>query len=399
MFNFHIWPLCRNDLFLKLNKGDFSRFKENNSSKNTYYQSKFEENKSHILFYLENLYSVKANDIFIDRVCDYKINKLSEYNNLLFYKNNKLMNKKVFTNFLYIQSFMCFVFNFLKNANTVFLLLKLYKNIFGLLFSIFYSFKIYFKLCYVHVAAKRIKGIIQILNITDFYTSNYYNTINYAFVLAFSRCKRSTYNLQHGNQSFYHCAFHPFHNVPEKGYDLVPKYFICTDLNSSKSIELWKPFRPQVIIENSSPNIVTENQRKNTKFTILITLHPRIGISPSIILKVISLSVQFPIIWMIRPHPRFDVTEVQSIYKSYPNCFISDPSCSDIYFALSNCNLHITGFSSSFINANTMKIKTYFIDKRALNYYNNYDVENFLFTNSHELLSNILKESSNHQSK
>ena len=115
MFNFHIWPLCRNDFFLKLNKGDFRRFKENNSSKNTYYQSKYEENKSHILFYLENLYSVKANDMFIDRVCDYKINKLSESNNLLFYKNNKLMNKKVFTNILYIQSFMYFVFNILKS--------------------------------------------------------------------------------------------------------------------------------------------------------------------------------------------------------------------------------------------------------------------------------------------
>ena len=102
---------------------------------------------------------------------------------------------------------------------------------------------------------------------------------------------------------------------------------------------------------------------------------------------------------MIRPHPRFDVTEVENIYKSYNNCFISDPSCSDIYFALSDCNLHITGFSSSFINANTMKIKTYFIDKRALNYYNNYDVENFLFTNPQELLSNILKESNNHQPK
>jgi hypothetical protein len=254
-----------------------------------------------------------------------------------------------------------------------------------------YTLKTFYKLCIIHTAANKIQDIVKKNKILTFYTSNYYNTPNYCLLLAFNRCNLVTYSIQHGNQSYFHPAFHPFNNVPSNGFEVVPKHFICNDNKSTESIQLWNPKFHSTIIENQY-FVSRDSSSKNSSFTILVTLQPRLGIMPNLIVETIRLSTRYPILWKIRPHPRFNFLEVNNNYNSFNNCIVCDPSKSDIHTSLSSCNLHITGFSSSFIDANSIGIKTFFIDKRALSYYKNYNIDSFLFQESKHLLSRILKE-------
>jgi len=245
-------------------------------------------------------------------------------------------------------------------------------------------FRMHLRVMYVYVYYAYLKWKLRGVKISALYTDTYYTCISMAYVLYCKKNNIDTINVQHGNQSKAHPAFCEWHSVHASGYNVIPATFYCWDKESSSGILSWNNvFHSPVIVGHPLADVFktkfSERHFERDHRIVLITLQPRIGLCNDIISSIIQKSVDEPVVWYVRLHPRQDnqygkaVRLYASISKSVE---VFSSSESSIFEQLINVDLHITGFSSAYLEAKYLNVPTIFFDKRALEYYPDYIFRN-----------------------
>jgi hypothetical protein len=217
----------------------------------------------------------------------------------------------------------------------------------------------------------------SVKSIKTMYTANFYSAESMALTIACKRLGVYTINMQHGNQSVVHPAFGDWKSMPLQGYEIIPSIFYCWDDISAASILAWNN-------HNHITKVVghplakykqyyfdyTSNTKNNKCKIILVTLHPRIGLAPQVILEAIRMSLKIDWSWIIRMHPRQKGEDVLKLYRECSdNIIVHSPDEINLYESLLKCDIHITGFSSCVLEAEHFNVETIFIDKLAASYY------------------------------
>ncbi|MBY0123457.1 tetratricopeptide repeat protein [Bacillus sp. S/N-304-OC-R1] len=229
---------------------------------------------------------------------------------------------------------------------------------------------------------------------------NYYQKNSYAFILAARRVGIPTIDIQHGNHRDYY--YHRWSNTPEKGYNILPNFFWCWDKDSATNInewalqtnvhkainggnpwiELWKDGSRPFVKKYES---IIKKFINDKKTNILVTLQPLYGFTnwdeniPSWLLEAIEKSPK-NWRWFIRYHPsmlgiyRNEMENCESILSKLietGKVETKQATSVPIMAILRNVDIHITGFSTSGIEAMHLGIPTITIHDQAKLFYNN----------------------------
>jgi hypothetical protein len=229
---------------------------------------------------------------------------------------------------------------------------------------------IIFMSIYFYSALKNVK------NIKTMYTANFYSAESMALTITCKRLGVCTINMQHGNQSVVHPAFGEWKSMPLQGYETIPSIFYCWDDISAASILAWDNHNHiakvvgNPLVKLKEYYFKNKNTKNNKCKIILVTLHPRIGLAPQVIIEAIRMSHKTDWSWIIRLHPRQKEKNVLNLYNECSdNLIVQSPDEMNLYESLLKCNIHITGFSSCALEAEYFDVETIFIDKRAASYY------------------------------
>ena len=167
----------------------------------------------------------------------------------------------------------------------------------------------------------------------------------------------STINLQHGIQGALHPAFNfrAFKVIKLPKY--VPAIFNCYYLGNRHNL-----YHPDISVNLKKRE--TQPIRKKQLKKILVTLQPSFYLNheiKNVFLRLAKRGVEIK----FKPHPRVNpqYDEIKNLCK-FNNMEIL-PNNIHISEALKDIDAHITGFSSSGLDAVKAQVKTYFLDKRA----------------------------------
>lgn len=360
-----------------------------------------EHNESY-LFYYCNSYQIPFGDNFIDRVLFKEIKKAKNCFNILYYSSHIFANYnylfKISKLILKVLSILCLPLLFLKIISVV----NLYKFINKYNLHTAQNLKIYFKFLiktiFFILSLPIYKYILKKYKIRKYYTSNFYNYENFILIHCANCLNIETINIQHGNQSSMHPGFSSWRYMPKFGYSMFPKKFYCWDEESMKPIMKWncEVYKP-ILYKNPLLALYTKKKRRNNEiFNILICLHPRIGVFPKLIKELLLNINEDKINWIIRPHPRFNFKETKSYYSEFGNNLrVSNPSNESLYSIFADTDIHITGFSTTCLDALNFNINTYFIDPLALKYYPTIANKKNVFLDSKTLKSKLIKDANN----
>ena len=172
-----------------------------------------------------------------------------------------------------------------------------------------------------------------------------------------------TKNLQHGVQGPDHPAFNFRSFTPMKLPSYVPDIFYCYYLEANHNLK-----HPQlkIVYQGKQEKSIKPKDIKN----ILITMQPSFEFTSAYRRIFYKLAKRHYHIYF-KLHPRSN-PQREVIEKLCLNDGLEIlPIDISINFALRNIDLHITGFSSSAIDAWELGVKTYFLDERAMNLYPN----------------------------
>ena len=203
----------------------------------------------------------------------------------------------------------------------------------------------------------------------EIYFSNYYSLKSLAICSAGKSLGLKTLNLQHGVQGCRHPAFNFRAFKSKKLPQYVPDTFYCFYLNVNHSL-----IHPETTVIMKKHNTVV-NRSEKVK-SVLFSMQPSFSMNDDVISALKKLA-ESGILVKLKQHPR----------ASFCNPLISDLCKSDgitilsnnlhISNALEDVEVHITGFSSSAIDAAKVGVKTYFMDRRALELYSSLISEGF----------------------
>lgn len=228
---------------------------------------------------------------------------------------------------------------------------------------------------------------------------NYYGEDGLSFNLACYEFGIPSIDIQHGVQGDYHIAYGNWGRLPVGGYRLLPTYFWCWSEEERKSIEKWSSsFHQPIVLGNlwleqwrgHSP--LTEkydkqfirNDDQHEERRILVTLQPLYGLPgwennlPDWFLHAIKDSPS-NWKWWIRLHPqmfkgRYDF-EAQNTYNSIKQhnllgkVEIKKATELPLYALLRHCDIHITGHSTTVIEAEQFGVPSVIIHINGVYHY------------------------------
>lgn len=201
----------------------------------------------------------------------------------------------------------------------------------------------------------------------------YYADIGLALNLACSRIGIISFDIQHGVQGDNHGAYGSWKNVSDKGYKLLPDYFLCWSELEKKAIDNWSinlKKHQSIITGNLFADLWRNNKYgwdkqysevlnvkiKNSLPRILLTLSWDISDEKSIgsTLKVIA-KTQHKYEWLIRLHPSMHAEKpvITEMLKNNNITRYELDAASELplFSLLSNIDTHITHSSSAAIEA------------------------------------------------
>ena len=198
----------------------------------------------------------------------------------------------------------------------------------------------------------------------------FYSTSNYGHNLA-ARKKATSIDFQHGNVS----STHPAYAIPGN-QNVLPDKFWLWDEYSFRNMLSWSQDR---LILGGNPWIESfRSSRKKLLFidenkpSILYTLQPIDTVISQYELETISIT-QGKYNWLIRIHPRqkAEINQISEILKQnkIEKFNITDSSTLPIPLLLKYCDVHITKFSSTALEATSFGVHTILTDVRGKNYY------------------------------
>jgi hypothetical protein len=211
----------------------------------------------------------------------------------------------------------------------------------------------------------------------------YYGTEGMAFNLACSRIGIPSVDLQHGVQGPYHRAYGSWSNVPDSGYELLPRHFWCWDEKDASSInswadktnyhkafvggnswlELWKNKKADVpFIKEYQERSLQLIEEENKKKVVLVSLQTGRDI-PSLLIELMNKGEK-DWYWFIRLHPHM-LKQKEGIVKKLTNDLdntisynIDEATNLPLYAILPYVDLHITEWSSVVIEAKEFGVKS-----------------------------------------
>jgi hypothetical protein len=242
-------------------------------------------------------------------------------------------------------------------------------------------------LIYIDHLVRFFDYLLKQLGVTKIYQATYYDPIGLSINAAASQLGIKTYCAQHGGQSRNNPAFGQWTNLPAKGYAMLPDIFLCWDKESTNTITEWssknKYHMAQTVgykwaelwrygkIQYSGTTEL--NQLAKGKLNILYSMQPSIGITPSIINKMVKRFYN-EVNWWFRLHPRQIGSQVEQelrqIYYGTGNIFISEATDKPLPALMTVIDLHLTCFSSCVYEAMMFDVPTVFIDRAGQEYFN-----------------------------
>lgn len=192
--------------------------------------------------------------------------------------------------------------------------------------------------------------------------------------------------MQHGGQSRNNPAFGRWLEIPPGGYEMLPDEFLCWDTTSARNVDEWAASTTKhsarvvgygwadmwlrgdlEFIKSDRLKALSEGQ-----FNVLITLQPSLGFMEDFLSEVIG-AFGAEISWWVRIHPRQNRAEaLWSLQRALPNnkrIFIKEAGDFPLPAVMANMNLHLTGFSSSVYEAQSMGVTTVFINTAGAEYF------------------------------
>ena len=230
------------------------------------------------------------------------------------------------------------------------------------------------------------------LNPSVAFVINYYSLVGMAFNLACHRREILSIDIQHGVQGKYHCAYAPWHNIPENGYDLLPSRFWCWSQVDKNLIQEWAPSTVtyhQAIAggnlwlnqwkddnhelvktyDSLTKSIVEKNVSKKH---VLLTLQPIQNPLPDWILHTIK-AMSDRTHWWIRLHPGMirNSKEIKRKLNSHKidNFEFYQATYLPLYSILRCIDLHVTQWSSTVLEAAEFQVPSVITHPNGENIY------------------------------
>lgn len=218
----------------------------------------------------------------------------------------------------------------------------------------------------------------------------YYSIYGYALISACKRLNIPVVDIQHGVQGDYHYSYGSFEKVPSNGYTLLPDYFYVWSDFEKKTIKKWKPSNIGVLVggnnylqiwkDSSSSEVLEFTNFLKKKYhldryskIILYTVHPEEGFDESIIEAIKNSPKDW--LWFVRLHPKrgemleYTESRIGEVKCSYA---IKDVHLLPLYSLLKVVDIHVTGVSSTVMEAAEFGVKSVINQKEALDKYEEY---------------------------
>lgn len=219
-----------------------------------------------------------------------------------------------------------------------------------------------------------------------------------------------TIEIQHGVQGSEHMAYHHWAGLPEQGYDTLPDIFWTWSEDEKKYIDSWANSRPNAhrAIVGGNPCLhiydqqgsynphfnqtsvkKTEKQQLNVLFTAQAFEH-----LPDFFIEAIRQTPNWK--WWIRIHPQYWEMEKplrkQLEANSLANAAISTSSELPLIRLLEQCDVHVTEFSSSVLEAQSCGVASVVIHHSAVNLFKELIASEYaVYADSTELLLSSIK--------
>lgn len=220
------------------------------------------------------------------------------------------------------------------------------------------------------------------------FTVLYYNQYGWSLCLACKRLGIPSIELPHGRQDETHHAYARWRQVPENGYDSLPKIFWTWSQREAATIDAWttnQPKRPHQSFIGGNPFLdMCRNDPPFAKAhqTALKTLRDEKAGTPIILATPeYSCFCVEPVIatiekspkhwhWLLRMHPletdRIDELKELLANRGISNAEIELPTQAPLYLVLKHADLHYTGFSSTILEAKQFEVRSVSFSPHAM---------------------------------
>ena len=196
---------------------------------------------------------------------------------------------------------------------------------------------------------------------------SWYNIEHMALVHACNALSIPVVDLQHGVQGAAHLAYGRWHTVPTEGWSMMPRLFWCWDRTSTDNINSWSAHTPhQALVlgdpwlETTSRSAATVHWKNDGRKRVLFTAQPLTDILPDRLLDTIAKTLS-TVQWIIRTHPNrptMAATVSLRIQEAdlMDKVVIDEAMGTPLAALLKDCDLHVTQYSSTVLEAAIMGV-------------------------------------------
>jgi len=238
------------------------------------------------------------------------------------------------------------------------------------------------------LAADYFKKLLKKFNPKQCYMVTYYNAYNAGLCKACWDLSIPATDIQHGAQGSMHSAYAQWNNVPERGYNTLPRHFACWQQTDVDVIQKWADDTPhsayvlgnlylEKLASQQTPAHKTFNdfhkKQAANKQSYLITLQVGARLNQSI--KDILTNNDDLFFW-IRMHPT-NIKNMPSTIEELKNLGVEnynivEATQTPLYIILPHMDAHITLNSSVVIEAAYFNIPSIILDETGELYYQDY---------------------------
>ena len=371
------------------NMESMSQLEERNGEINLRRVHKLDENIRILHITHENYWSFKGSDAVERTMSNFNLN----YSNRHFYSENHSGRHEVCD-----IDILKAPFNSQQLCNNVYDFVRLVAWSFVFLFSVinlnrsllarglpnFPKLHFIVKLLLLKYYANKVEFNLQKNTYSEVCFSSYYSLKSLAICFASKRYGINTVNLQHGIQGPKHPAFNFRAYINDSLPSYVPSVFCCYFLENDHNI-----VHPEIQLERKKFSV--KNLRKRKIKRVLVTLQPSFTLSDDLIRGLKKLAM-LDILVSLKLHPRANPQRLlMGQLEKFSNISVIQGDV-NVKEVLCKTDVHITGFSSSAIDAAQLGVKTFFLDKRAVVLYPSLLEERLaeLAVSSTELMNRIL---------
>lgn len=219
-----------------------------------------------------------------------------------------------------------------------------------------------------------------------------------------------TIEIQHGVQGSEHMAYHRWAGLPEQGYDTLPDIFWTWSEEEKKYIDSWANSRPEahraMVGGNPCLHIYDQkgsynpssiqtllNKTKEQALNVLFTAQAFDRL-PDFFIEAIRQTPNWK--WWIRIHPQYwemeEPLRKQLEANNLANAAISTSSELPLIRLLEQCDVHVTEFSSSVLEAQSCGVASVIINHTAINLFKDLiAAEDVVYADSTELVISAIQ--------